>query len=108
MVGREAKQVQAPNERYIPKFVITVWKERGRILGEGFHIATGTRLAVKLRGRSWVKESWPPIGSEEEQLFWNEFAAHKAQYLKLKHYRATGVLKGPDARAKRSAATRSC
>ena len=91
MVGREVEQIQTPHERYKPEFIITTWREKGRVWGEGFHIATGNSLKVKLRGRSWMKVKWPGVTAETEQTFWNEFAAYKAQYLKRQHYKRTGL-----------------
>ena len=36
------------------------------------------------RGRGWDKKVFPKMGENEEQGFWNEFAAYKAQWLKRK------------------------
>ena len=90
MVGRTSEQVSKTHERYQPKWIITTWREKGRIWGEGFHISSGIAVKVKLRGRIWGKDRWPDLDEDVEQSFWNEFAAYKAQYLKREHYKRTG------------------
>ena len=90
MVGREVEQVSETHERYKPRWIITTWREKGRIWDEGYHVSTGVGVKVKLRGRIWGKVKWPDLPEDDEQSFWNEFAAYKAQNIKQRHYKRTG------------------
>ena len=56
-------------------------------MAEGYRIADGVWIELVL-GRGWEKRTFPLMGSDEELVFWNEFAAYKAQWLKRKEKRS--------------------
>lgn len=83
-MGCETEQVSATNERYKSQWIITTSREKGRVWGEGYHVGSGTKLRVKLTGKKWIKVKWPEIDAGTEEIFWKEFACHKAMYIKAR------------------------
>ena len=49
-------------------------------MAEGYRVADGIWVELVL-GRGWEKRTFPVMGKKEEQVFWNEFCAYKAEWL---------------------------
>ena len=90
MVECEAESVQGENGPYRPKWIITTYRSKGRLQADACRLKDGEMVQLVYRGRVWDKKVFPKMGENEEQVFWNEFAAYKAQWLKRKQFRLRG------------------
>ena len=87
LVERPPDAVPQTYETYRNEWIITTYRKKGRIVAEGYRLSDGIWVELVL-GRGWEKRTFPLMGADEELVFWDEFAAYKAQWIKRKAERS--------------------